>query len=73
MPRKPNFKKRPTTPDSKFSSVDVALFINRMMTCGKKSLAERLFYSALDIIETKIKDKPSVDVFRKAVENQINV
>lgn len=69
MPRKPNFKKRPTTPDSKFNSVDVALFINRMMTCGKKSLAERLFYSALDIIETKIKDKPSVDVFRKAVEN----
>ena len=36
MPRKPNFKKRTTTPDPKFSSVDVALFINRMMTKGKK-------------------------------------
>ena len=69
MPRKPSFKKRPLIPDSVYSDKDVALFINRMMLRGKKSLAERLFYSSLDYIGAKIKDKSSLEVFKKAVEN----
>ena len=69
MPRKPNFKRRQVVPDSKFLSKDVASFINRMMLDGKKSVAERIFYLAMDIISEKIKDKKPLEVFLKAIEN----
>jgi len=69
MPRKPNFKKRIITPDPLYGDKDVAQFINRMMIQGKKSIAERLFYGALDYIGEKIKDKKPLEIFKKAVEN----
>ncbi|NIA12070.1 MAG: 30S ribosomal protein S7, partial [Nitrospiraceae bacterium] len=46
----------------------VQKFINRMMLNGKKSLAEKIFYQAMDEIEKKAKEDP-LKVFKKAVEN----
>ena len=69
MPRKANFKRREVKPDSKFLNKDVSSFINRMMLDGKKSIAEKMFYAAMEQIESKIKDKKPLEVFLKAVEN----
>ncbi|MBU0640831.1 MAG: 30S ribosomal protein S7 [Planctomycetes bacterium] len=44
-------------------------FINNLMRDGKKSVAQRVFYEALDQISKKIKDTPAIDVFTAALEN----
>jgi len=51
-----------------YDSVLVAKFINRLMRNGKKSVAERIFYKAMEIIEQKT-GKPALEVFEKAIEN----
>ncbi len=56
-------------PDAKYGSKLVSKFINCMMWDGKKSTAARVFYDALDIVSTRIKDTPPAEVFEKAVEN----
>lgn len=56
-------------PDSRYNSKLVSKFINCFMLCGKKSVAQRMFYNAMDIIAKKIKDAPPLEVFEKAVEN----
>jgi len=68
MPRKGPVPRREILPDPKYGSVLVAKFINCMMRDGKKSVAERIFYQALDIIGQKT-GKNSLEVFEKAVEN----
>jgi small subunit ribosomal protein S7 len=55
-------------PDPKYNSKLAAKFINRVMREGKKSLAERIFYSAFDLIEQRSKQDP-LEVFHKAMEN----
>ena len=55
-------------PDPKFKDRLVTRFINSLMIQGKKSLAERVFYDAMDIIEEKMKEDP-LKVFKRAVEN----
>ena len=55
--------------DPKFSSDLVQKFINNLMYQGKKSVAQRVFYQAMDIIAQKVKDAPPLDVFSQAVEN----
>ena len=55
--------------DPKFGSMLASKFINCMMWDGKKSNARRVFYGALDIIQEKHKDSPSIEVFTQAVEN----
>lgn len=60
--------KRKITPDVKYSNVQVAKFINYLMIDGKKSLAQKIMYDALDIVEKKTKEKP-IEVFEKAVRN----
>src|SRR5580658_599270 len=57
------------TGDPKFGSMLASKFINCMMWDGKKSSARRVFYGALDIIQTKQKDTPSIEVFTQAVDN----
>ena len=57
------------TPDTRFNSLLVAKFINGVMWDGKKSTATRLLYGAMDIIEKRVKDVPSLEVFEKAIEN----
>ncbi len=66
MSRRSKPKKRIPLPDSVYNDVEVAKFINRLMMCGKKSVAERVFYEAIDSLEGKTDDK-GIDVFRKAL------
>lgn len=68
MARRREAQKRKVAPDPKYNDVLVGRFINSILKKGKKSLAERIFYTALDAVEEKVKEDP-VKVFRKAVEN----
>ena len=68
MARRREAQKRRVTPDPKYNDVLVARFINNILRKGKKSLAERIFYNALDTVAGKTKEDP-VKVFRKAVDN----
>ena len=56
-------------PDPKFNSKLVSKFINCLMWDGKKSVAQKGFYDAMDIIEKKVKDKDALEVFETAVNN----
>lgn len=66
MSRRSKPKKRIPLPDSVYNDVEVAKFINRLMTRGKKSVAERVFYSAIELLEGKT-DEKGIEVFRKAL------
>ena len=68
MPRRREVPKRYVLPDPKYNSRLAAKFINNIMDRGKKSLAERLFYGALELIEQRSKQDP-LEVFQKAMEN----
>ena len=69
MPRKKLFKKRVTRSDLKYNSTLVQRFINGLMKKGKKRLAERIFYDAIDLIGEKTKSKEPLTVFQKAMDN----
>jgi len=56
-------------PDPKFQSELVQKFINSIMWQGKKSVAQRVFYDAMDIIAKKVSDAQPLEVFTQAVEN----
>lgn len=56
-------------PDQRFNSILVSKFINNLMWDGKKSLAQNMFYRAMDIIAEKITDKEPLEVFTTAIEN----
>ena len=56
-------------PDPRFNSDLVQKFVNCIMYQGKKSVAQRVFNDAMDIIAKKVKDAPPLDVFTQAVEN----
>ncbi len=60
--------KRTILPDPKYKDVVVAKFINNLMYSGKKSVAEKTFYSALDLVQKRLKKDP-LEVFKKAMEN----
>ncbi len=66
--RKKKASRRIIAPDPRFNDVLIAKFINNVMKRGKKHLARRMIYSALDIIEEKTQKK-GIDVFKKAVQN----
>lgn len=68
MPRRKSVPKREVLPDPKYKEVTVTQFINGLMGRGKKSIAERVLYNALDIIERDTQ-KPGLEVFKKALEN----
>lgn len=68
MPRRREIKKRGRLPDPKYGSVLATHFVNCLMKCGKKSTAERSFYTALDIIADRTKED-ALQVFEKAVNN----
>jgi small subunit ribosomal protein S7 len=68
MPRRREVAKRELLPDPLYQSQLVTKFINTIMLDGKKSVAEGLMYSSLDIIKEKTGDDP-LKVFKKAVEN----
>jgi small subunit ribosomal protein S7 len=68
MPRRREVPKRDVLPDPKYNSKLVAKFMNNVMRRGKKSLAEQVFYGALDLIEQRTKQDP-LEVFHKALDN----
>jgi len=68
MPRRARVVHRETPPDPKFGSRTLAKFINKIMIGGKKSLAERIVYTALDSVERTSHQNP-VDVFDQALRN----
>ncbi len=68
MPRRANVEKRTILPDPVYNSRLVTKFINNVTKDGKKTVAERIFYGALGLIEERTGDDP-LKVFKKAVEN----
>ncbi len=72
MPRRNRPPKRQIAPDVRYNSVLVSRFVNRMMRGGKKSVATRIFYDALDIMEARTK-RDSLETFEKAVQNAMPV
>ena len=68
MARRNRPTKRPTPPDARFNSPNVQVLINKLMTRGKKSTAERVVYSAFDRIQTQAGRDP-LDIFQQAVRN----
>ena len=56
-------------PDPKFKSILASKFINCLMYSGKKSVAQDVFYSALDMIKEKMPERDPIEVFTTAVEN----
>lgn len=68
MPRRKRAVRRPEIPDAKYKSRNVNKFIGKLMLDGKRSLAERIIYSAFDLIEARQK-RPPLDVFEQALKN----
>ena len=68
MSRRNKPPKRVPAPDAVYNSVDIAKFINRLMRRGKKSIAEKIFYSTMENIKEKTKEEPT-EVFKKALTN----
>jgi small subunit ribosomal protein S7 len=68
MPRRGFVAKREILPDPLYQSPLVTKFINSLMSHGKKSVAENIFYNAMTIVQERTKEDP-VKVFRKAIDN----
>jgi small subunit ribosomal protein S7 len=61
-------EKRTILPDTKYDDLSVAKFINYIMDSGKKGVAEKIFYGAMDIIQSKTKTD-GLKIFKKGIEN----
>jgi small subunit ribosomal protein S7 len=68
MPRRNRPERRKIKPDVRYNSIEMQSFINRVMKNGKKSVAARLVYDALDLIGERTGQNP-YEVFEKALEN----
>ena len=68
MPRRRVVAKRPTQADPVHGSKLLAKFINHLMISGKKSVAEKIVYGALDIVKKRSKDGEPLSVFERAIE-----
>lgn len=68
MARRREAQKRQIVPDPKYNDILLGRFVNNVLRKGKKSLAERMVYRALDQIGEKTKEDP-IKVFHKAIEN----
>ena len=68
MSRRRQAEKRQVLPDAKFGNVVITKFVNSLMQSGKRSVAEAIFYGALDDIQKKTGTQP-VEAFEKALEN----
>ena len=68
MSRRKSAVKRTILPDARYDSQTVSKFINVLMYAGKKSTAERIFYGAMDLVESRT-SQPGVNVFKQALAN----
>ena len=62
-------EKRTILPDPLFNDMLAAKFINNIMSDGKKSLAETIFYTSIEKIENSTKSKDGLEIFKKAINN----
>jgi small subunit ribosomal protein S7 len=69
MSRRKKAVRRPVPPDPRYDSQTVSKFLNNLMERGKKSLAERVFYGAMDLIEQRT-GQPGVNIFKQALSNE---
>ena len=67
--RRRQAKKHIILPDPKFKDILVTKFVNNLMLHGKKSVAFKIFYDAMDIVKDKVEDENPVDVWKKALTN----
>mgnify|MGYP001185848979 CR=1 FL=1 len=69
--RKKQAKKRPLLPDPKFKDQLVTRFVNNLMWDGKKSIAFKIFYDAIEIIEDRKEDdeKPALEIWKDGLSN----
>jgi small subunit ribosomal protein S7 len=72
MPRKGPVRKREIVPDPVYGNRLLTRLMNRVLTCGKKSVAEKIVYGALEIVEEKTKRK-GIEVFEEALRNVMPV
>jgi small subunit ribosomal protein S7 len=68
MPRRPKVFKRALSPEAKFQNITATRFIHKIMMSGKKSVAERIVYDALGIVEKQMKKDP-IEVLEAALRN----
>ena len=68
MSRRKTAERRPIDADERFGSMLVSKFTNGLMERGKKSVAQRIFYDAMDIVTTKIQEADALTVFEEAME-----
>ena len=68
MPRRYRPEKRVVDPDLRYNSVNVSMFVNRLMRSGKKSTAQRILYDSFDFIEGRLK-RPPLEIFDQALHN----
>lgn len=68
MPRRRVAAKREILPDPKFGNITLAKFMNHVMESGKKSIAEKIVYGALDTIAQRKDDVEPLEIFEKALE-----
>lgn len=68
MSRRHAAEKREVLPDAKYGDIVLTKFMNNLMKQGKKSVAEKIVYTALDRVESKVKRSP-LDVFHEALDN----
>ena len=69
MPKRFTASQTQLKPDPRFGSILVSKFINCLMHDGKKSVAQRVFFSALDRIKKRVSDAEPLEVFTQAVQN----
>jgi len=69
--RKAKPKKRIILPDPKFKDPEVTRFVNNLMLSGKKSVAYRIFYDAMELVESRTKNegKPALEIWKQALDN----
>lgn len=67
--RRRKAKKAIVLPDPRFQDVQVTKFVNNLMYDGKKNLAFKIFYEAIDIVEKKVEDVTGLETWKKALEN----
>lgn len=72
MPRRNRPPKREVAPDVRYNSLMVTRFINRLMRGGKKSVATRVMYDAMDLMEARTKRNP-LEMFEQALQNAMPV
>lgn len=69
MPRRKSIQKKAVIPDPRYNDQVVAQFINALMKRGKKSIAERIMYSAIEVVDKRAEGEEGLEVFHKGLSN----